>query len=98
MKVDDHVRVSMYKNIFAKVHNLNWSQEVLVIRKVKNTVPWKYVIIDLNGKDIVRTFFEKEMPKSSQKELRIQKAISRKDDDLHVKWKAMITHLIAELI
>ena len=61
MKVDDHVRVSMYKNIFAKVHNPNWSQEVFGIKKMKNTVPWKYVIIDLNLKDIARTFFEKEM-------------------------------------
>ena len=68
------------------------------IRKVKNKVPWKCVIIDLNRKDIVRTFFEKEMRKSSQKEFRIEKVIRRNGDGLCIKWKAMATHLIAELI
>ena len=68
------------------------------IRKVKNKAPWKCVIIDLNRKDIVRTFFEKEMRKSSQKEFRIEKVIRRNGDGLCIKWKAMTTHLIAELI
>ena len=48
-KVGDHVRSSKYKNIFAKGYIPNWSEEVFVIRKIKNTVPWTYVIHDLNG-------------------------------------------------
>ena len=52
-KVGDHVRISKYKNIFAKGYTLNWSEEVFVIKKVKNTVPWTYVIKDLNGKEII---------------------------------------------
>ena len=48
-KVGDHVRSSKYKNIFAKGYTPNWSEEVFVIRKIKNTVPWTYVIHDLNG-------------------------------------------------
>ena len=40
-KIDDHVRISKYKNIFSKVYVPNWSEEVFVIKKVKNTVPWK---------------------------------------------------------
>ena len=40
LKVDDHVRISKYKNIFAKGYTPNWSEEVSVIKKVKNTVPW----------------------------------------------------------
>ena len=48
-KVGDRVRISKYKNIFAKEHMPNWSEEVFVIKKVKNTVPWTYVINDLNG-------------------------------------------------
>ena len=38
-KVGDHVRISKYKNIFAKGYTPNWSEEVFVIKKVKNTVP-----------------------------------------------------------
>ena len=48
-KVGDHVRISKYKNIFAKGCTPNWSEEVFMIKKVKNTVPWTYVISDLNG-------------------------------------------------
>ena len=49
-KVSDHVKVSKYKNVFAKGYTLNWFEEVFVIKEVKNTVPWTHVIIDLNGK------------------------------------------------
>ena len=53
-KVGDHVRISNYKNIFAKRYTPNWSEEVFAIKKVKNTVPWTYVINDLNGEEITR--------------------------------------------
>ena len=86
-KVGDHVRVSKYKNIFAKRYAPNWSEEVFVIKKVKNTVPWTYVINDLNGEEIIGTFYEKELQKTNQKEFRIEKVIKRKDDKLYVKWK-----------
>ena len=46
-KVGDHVRISKYKNIFAKGYTPNWSEEVYVIKEIKNTVPWTYVINDL---------------------------------------------------
>ena len=58
-KIGYHVRISKYKNIFAKRYAPNWSEEVFVISKIKNTVPWTYVLNDLNGKDIVRTFMKK---------------------------------------
>ena len=48
-KVGDHVRISKYKNIFAKDYTPNWSEEIFVIKDIKNTVPWTYVINDLNG-------------------------------------------------
>ena len=59
-KVGDRVRISKYKNIFAKSYTPNWSEEVFVIKKVKSTVPWTYVINDLNGEEIIGTFYEKE--------------------------------------
>ena len=48
-KVGDHVRISKYKNIFAKGYTPNRSEEIFAIKKIKNTVPWIYVINDLNG-------------------------------------------------
>ena len=58
-KVGDHVRISKYENIFAKGYTPNWSEEVFVIKKVKNTVPWTYVINDLNSEEIIGAFYEK---------------------------------------
>ena len=58
-----------------------------MIKKVKNTVPWIYVINDLKVEEIVGTFYEKELQKTSQKEFRVKKVIKRKGDKLYVKWK-----------
>ena len=55
-EVGDHVRISKYKNIFAKGYVPDWSEEVSVIKKAKNTVPWTYVISDVIGEEIVGTF------------------------------------------
>ena len=60
-KIGDIVRISKYKNIFARGYTPAWSEEVFVITKVKNTVPWTYVVNDLNGKETVRIFFEKKL-------------------------------------
>ena len=60
-KVGDHVRISKYKNIFAKGYIPNWSEEIFLIKKSKNIVPWTYVINDLNGDEITGTFYENEL-------------------------------------
>ena len=86
-KVGDHIRISKYKNIFAKRYILNWSEEVFVVRKIKNTVPWTYVINDLNGEKIIEKFYEKELQKTNQQEFRTEKVIKRKGDKLYVKWR-----------
>ena len=69
-KVGDHARISKHKNIFAKACTPNWSEEIFVISKIKNTVPWTYVINDLNGEEITGRFYEKELQKTSQKYLK----------------------------
>ena len=74
-KVRDYVRISKYKNIFAKGNMPNWSEEVFIISKIKNTVPWTYIINDLNGEKIIGTFYEKELQKTNQKGFRIEKVI-----------------------
>ena len=66
-KVADYVRISKYKKIFARGYMPNWSEEVFIISKIKNTVPWTYVINDLNGEEIIGTFYEKELQKTDQK-------------------------------
>ena len=81
-----HVRISKYKNTFAKSYTTNWSEETFVIKEIKNTVPWTYVINDLNGEEIIGTFYEKELQKIEQQEFRIEKVIKRKGNKLHVKW------------
>ena len=63
----------------------NWSEEIFVVSKIKNTVPWTYVINDLNGEEIIGTFCEKELQKSNQQKFRREKVIKRKGNKLYVK-------------
>ena len=85
-KIAAHVRISKYKNIFAKAYVQYWSEEVFVIEKVKNTVWWTYPNSDLDREKIVVTFFEKELQKTIKKSLElIKKVIKRKGDKLYVK-------------
>ena len=86
-KVGDHVRISKYKNIFTKGYMPNWSEEIFTIKKIKNTIPWTYVINDPNGGEIIGTFFENELQGTTQKEFRMEKVLKKKGDKLYVKWK-----------
>ena len=97
-KVGDHVRISKYKNIFAKGYAPNWSEEIFVIKKVKNTVPWTYVINDLNNEEIIGSFYEKELQKTNQKEFRIEKILKRKVINCTLNGKDTTIHLIVGLI
>ena len=72
---------------FGKGYTQNWSWEVFVFSKIKNTVPWTYVNSDLNGEPITESFYEKELQKTRQEKFRIEKVIERKGDKLYVKWK-----------
>ena len=65
----------------------NWSEEIFIIKKIKNTVLWRYVLNALNGEEIIGTFYENELQETKQNELRIKKLTKRKGDKLYVKWK-----------
>ena len=65
----------------------NWSENVFIVSKIKNTVPWTYVINYLNSEEVTGTFYEKELQRTNQKEFRIEKVIKRKGDKLYVKGK-----------
>ena len=86
-KVGDRVRISKYKNISAKGYAPNCSEEVFIISRIKNKVPWTYAISDLNGKKIAGSFYEKELQKTNQIENRIEKVIKRKGNKFYIKWK-----------
>ena len=86
-EIGDHVRISKYKDIFAKRQTPNWSQDVFVTKKVQTTVPWTYVINDINGDEIIRTLDEKELQKNNQQEFKTEKVIKSKGYKLYVNWK-----------
>ena len=69
-----------HSNIFAKYYIPDWSEEVFVIKKVKNTVPWTHVLNNLNGEEVVGTSYEKELQK--------------KVINYMLRGKGMIVHLI----
>ena len=97
-KARDHIRISKYKNIFAKGYTKNWSKEAFVVSRIKDTVPWTYMIVDLNSEKIAGSFCEKELQKTNQNEYRIEKVIKRKGDSCTLNGKDMIIHLIVRLI
>ena len=68
-KVDDYVRISKNKNIFAKSYTPNWSEEVFVIKEIKNAVPWTYVINDFICEKIIGTFYENELQNYKPKKI-----------------------------
>ena len=63
-KVGDRVRISKFKNIFAKGYTPNWSKEIFIVDKINDTVPYTYNIKDLNGEEIIGSFYDRELQKS----------------------------------
>ena len=97
-KVGDHVRISRYKYIFAKGYTPNGSEEIFVVSKIKNTVPWTYVIKDLNGEEIIGTFYEKNYRRLIKKNLGSKKWLGEKEVRHMSNGKVMIIRLIVRLI
>ena len=86
-EVGDHLRISKCENIFAKRYTPNWPERFFAIKKVKNSVPWTM--------KIVGTFYKKELQKTNQKELKVEKVIKGKGDKLYVSWKGYDNSLIS---
>ena len=72
-KIGDYVIISKYKNFFLREYTRNWSEEVVMTKKVENTVPCTYIISDVNSEKIVGTFYEKICKKQSKKNLEQKK-------------------------
>ena len=63
-KVGDRVRISRYKNIFAKGYASNWSSEIFIVDKINDTVSYTYNLKDLNDEEIIGSFYDKELQKN----------------------------------
>ena len=63
-KVGARVTISKFKNICAKGYTPNWSREIFVVNKINDTVPYTYNIKDLNGEEIIGSFYDRELQKS----------------------------------
>ena len=63
-KVGDRVKISKFKNIFAKGHTPNWSREIFLVNKINDTVPYTYNIKDLTDAEIISSFYDRELQKS----------------------------------
>ena len=71
------------------IHQLSL-KNFFFISKIKNTVPWTYVINNLNLGEIIGAFYEEELQETNQKQFTIEKVIKRKGDKLYVKWKDLM--------
>ena len=72
LKIVDIVWISKHENLFAKGCVPNWSEKASVVKKAKNTAPWTYVISDIDGEDIVRTFYKIELQKKIKTSLALK--------------------------
>ena len=63
-KACDRVRISKFKNIFAKGYTPNWSRQIFIVDKINDTVPYTYNIKDLNDEEIIGSFYDRELQKS----------------------------------
>ena len=62
--VGDRVRISKFKNIFPKGYTPNWSREIFIINKINDTVPYTYNLKDLNGEEVIGSFYDRELQKT----------------------------------
>lgn len=86
-KVGDFVRISKYREAFAKGYTPNWSNEVFEIRKVKLTDPITYLLQDSRGETILGGFYTEELQKVKYPDVYlVEKVLKRKKDMVYVKW------------
>ena len=96
--VGDQVRISRYKNIFAKGYAPNWSEQVFVVSGIKITVPWTYVVSELNGEKLMEVFMKKNYKKLVKKNLEQKKYLKEKMINCMSNEKGMIAVFIVGLI
>ena len=99
-KVGNIVRISKYKNNFEKGSSKLVWRRFCYQKRIKNTVPWRYI----TDKEIIGTFYKNELQKNkkkikkNQKEFRVEKVLKRKGDKLCIKWEGYDSFLTVGLI
>ena len=63
-KVGDRVRISKFKNIFAKGYTPTWSTGIYIVDKINDTVAYTYNLKDLNDEEIIGSFYDRELQKT----------------------------------
>jgi hypothetical protein len=64
-QVGDRVRITSYKCTFSNKYDSNWTKEIFIVTEVLKTRPVTYKIKDLNGDEIVCTFYNEELQKTA---------------------------------
>ena len=89
--MQDHQNIIFLQKTTAQI-----CQNFLALKKVINTVPWAYIIEGLNCKEIVGTFYKKQLQKTNETEFRIEKVIKKKMINLVLTEKVVTTSLIVK--
>ena len=84
--IGDNVRITKKKKTFDKGYTQRCTEEIFTISTIQLTIPVTYKITDCNGGKIQGTFYERELQKTSQNVLRIEKVLKRSGDKSLVKW------------
>jgi L-rhamnose mutarotase len=87
-EIDETVRISRSKGIFAKGYIGNWSQELFKVASINPSVPTTYTLKDLNDEPIMGSFYEQEMIKANVRDVFfVEKILKRIGDKALVRWK-----------
>ena len=79
-KVGDKVWLAVLKDIFEKSYIINWSDRIYTIKKVKNTLPYTYIVQDDRGKVHKGSFYEQDLQKTEVDIFRIDKVLEWKTE------------------
>ena len=86
-KVGEKVRISKFKHVFEKGYTPNWTTEIFTINKIRNTVPFTYMLKDYRNDTIVGSFYEQELLKVQNPDVcLIEKVMKRNGNKIFVKW------------
>lgn len=86
-KVGDHVRMSKYKHVFSKGYTPNWTTEIFKIRRVQQTNPITYLLVDIKGRDVLGTIYKEELQLVGDPKLYlVEKILKKRGDQVFVKW------------
>ena len=85
--VGDRVRITKKKKVFEKGYTTRWTEEIFIIKEIRETNPITYKLKDLQEEEIKGTFYESELQKTEQQIYRIEKVIKKEKGRSLVKWK-----------